>query len=174
MRIAQLALAFFLSATVLPATAADKPASEASVKRLIEVTNARKLIDGVMQQMDEVMRASMKQATAGQTLSAEQEAVLLEMQAKLSSTVKEELTWDALEPMFLDIYQTSFTQKEVDGMLAFYKSPAGQAVIKKMPQVMQTTMQVTQARMSKIIPKLQQITAEGAEKMKAVSPQPNS
>nr|WP_276510032.1 DUF2059 domain-containing protein [Niveibacterium umoris] len=74
--------------------------------------------------------------------------------------------------MFLDIYQKTFTQKEVDGMLSFYKSPAGQAVIKKMPQVMQASMQIMQARMSKLVPQIQQITAEGAEKMKALSAQP--
>lgn len=174
MRIAQLALALFLSATMLPATAADRPASEASVKRLIEVTDSKKLIDSVMLQMDSMMKASMKQASADQALTAEQEKVMLETQEKLTGLVKDELKWEALEPMFLDIYQKSFTQKEVDGMLSFYKSPAGQAVIKKMPQVMQTTMQIMQARMSKLLPKIQQITDEGAEKMKAVSPQPNS
>lgn len=174
MRIAQLALALCLSAAMLPATAADKPASEASVKRLIEASDSKKLVDNVMLQMDSMMKASMKQALADQALTAEQEKVMIETQDKLAGLVKDELKWEVLEPMFLDVYQKTFTQKEVDGMLAFYKSPAGQAVIKKMPQVMQTTMQIMQARMSKLVPKIQQITAEGAEKMKAVSPQPNS
>lgn len=174
MRFAPFALAVLLNVTVLPAFAADRPASEASVKRLIEVTDSKKLVDNVMLQMDSMMKASMKQALADQALTAEQEKVMLETQEKLAGLVKDELKWEALEPMFLDIYQKSFTQKEVDGMLSFYKSPAGQAVIKKMPQVMQTTMQIMQARMSKLLPKIQQITEEGAEKMKAVSPQPNS
>jgi len=173
-RIAQLALALCLGAAVLPATAADKPASEASIKRLMEVSNSKKLVDSALLQMNSIMKTSMKQALADQALSPEQEKVMLETQDKLTDVVKDELTWDTLEPMFLDIYQQTFTQKEVDGMLAFYKSPAGQAVIKKMPQVMQTTMQITQARMAKLIPKMQQIAEEGLAKMKALSPQPKS
>ncbi|GAA5177006.1 hypothetical protein GCM10025771_13350 [Niveibacterium umoris] len=172
MRIAQLALALFISVAVLPATAAEQPASEASVKRLIEITNSKKLVDNAMLQMDAMMKASMKQALADQSLTAEQEKVMIETQEKLAGLVKEELKWEMLEPMFLDIYQKTFTQKEVDGMLSFYKSPAGQAVIKKMPQVMQASMQIMQARMSKLVPQIQQITAEGAEKMKALSAQP--
>jgi uncharacterized protein len=173
-RIAQLALALCLSAAMLPATAADKPASEASIKRLMEVSDSKKLVDNVMLQMDSMMKASMQQALADQALTAEQEKVMLETQEKLAGVVKDEMKWETLEPVFLDIYQKTFTQKEVDGMLAFYKSPAGQAVIKKMPQVMQTSMQIMQERMSKLVPKIQEISTEGAEKMKAVSPQPNS
>lgn len=172
MRIAQLALALFLCATVLPASAADKPASEASIKRLMEISDSKKLVDSVMLQMDSMMKTSMKQALAGQALTAEQEKVMLETQEKLASVMKEELKWEAIEPMFLDVYQKTFTQQEVDGMLSFYSSPAGQAVIKKMPLVMQTSMQIMQAHMSKLMPKIQQISAEGAEKMKSLSPQP--
>ncbi len=159
---------------MLPATAADKPASEASIKRLMEISNSKKLVDSALLQMNSIMKTTMKQALADQALTPEQQKIMLETQDKLTDVVKEEMTWDTLEPMFLDIYQKTFTQKEVDGMLAFYKSPAGQAVIKKMPQVMQTTMQITQARMSKLIPKMQQIAEEGLEKMKALSPQPQS
>ena len=55
------------------------------------------------------------------------------------------------------IYKQSFTQKEVNGMLDFYKSEPGQAVIAKMPLVMQNTMQAMQARMNTTFPKLQKL-----------------
>ena len=45
-----------------------------------------------------------------------------------------------MEPMYLRIYRKSLSQSDVDGMIAFYKTPAGQAVINKMPLILQNTM----------------------------------
>ncbi len=42
------------------------------------------------------------------------------------------------------IYAEVFTEEELDAMLAFYTSPAGQSMIKKMPQMMGHTMQLSQ------------------------------
>jgi hypothetical protein len=52
-------------------------------------------------------------------------------------------------------------------MITFYKSNAGQAVIKKMPVVMQSTMANVQAQMSSIMPKIQKIQQEAVEQVKA-------
>lgn len=167
-----IALLFLFHLAAFPALAADAPASDASIKRLIEITNSKKMLDGVMSQMDAMMKPSMQQALAGQKMTAEQETVLLEMQKELTTLLKNEMTWETLEPMFLEIYKKSFTQKEIDGMLSFYQSPAGQAVIKKMPLVMQMTMQMMENRMAVLIPKLEKISAESVEKLKKVSEQP--
>lgn len=51
-------------------------------------------------------------------------------------------------PLLMDqvslIYAEVFTEEELDAMLAFYTSPAGQSMIKKMPQMMGHTMQLSQ------------------------------
>lgn len=167
-----IALLFLFNLAAFPALAEDAPASEPSIKRLIEITNSKKMLDGVMSQIDAVMKSSTQQALAGQKMTAEQEAVLFEMQKELTTLLKNEMTWETLEPMFLEIYKKSFTQKEIDGMLSFYQSPAGQAVIKKMPFVMQTTMQMMQSRMAVLMPKLEKISAESVEKLKKIPEKP--
>ncbi|MES2770461.1 MAG: DUF2059 domain-containing protein [Pseudomonadota bacterium] len=170
MRIATIALFSCLNFFALPALAAERPVSEASVKRLLEVTNARKMLDGMMSQMDAMMKSSIKQAVPGQTFTPEQEMIMEETQGKVVSAMWDELKWEALEPMYIEVYQKIFTQPEVDGMLAFYKTKSGQAVIRKMPLVMQTTTQMMQSRMAPLIPKIQQIIMEGTTKMLLVSP----
>jgi len=52
-----------------------------------------------------------------------------------SGLVKEELNWATFEPMMVEVYRNTFSQHEVDGMLTFYRSEAGQAVIAKLPTV---------------------------------------
>jgi uncharacterized protein len=39
--------------------------------------------------------------------------------------------------MTIRIYSEALTQQELDGMLAYYKTPAGEAVIKKLPRLSQ-------------------------------------
>ena len=49
--------------------AADNAPSEASIKELLLVGNAHKLVDSMMAQMDSFMKNAMQQATKGQTVT---------------------------------------------------------------------------------------------------------
>ena len=44
-------------------------------------------------------------------------------------------SWRSLEPEFVEIYTATFTQDEIDAQIAFYGSPAGQAVLAKSPDL---------------------------------------
>jgi len=145
---------------------AEGGASKASIQELMAVAQTRKMLDSTWTQLDGWIQASMKDSMAGQPLNAAQEKIAEDMRAQLVALLKEDLSWSSLEPDFIEIYQKSFTQKEVDGMLAFYKSEAGQAVIAKMPLVMQNSMQIMRGRMSVLMPKVRKIVQESVEKMK--------
>ena len=149
-----------------PAFAADDAASDASIRELLEVTQSQKMLDGMMAQMDSLMHKSMQQSLQGVALTDEQQKIMDEMQVKMVALLKEEMSWDSMEPVLVDIYKKSFTQPEVNGMLDFYKSPAGQAVIAKMPVVMQNSMQLMQSKMRTMMPRLQQLQQETMEKLK--------
>lgn len=74
------------AAPVSGSLAADAAASEASVRKLMEITQARQLMDGAMAQLDAVMQGSMKQAMGSATLTAKQQTVLDEMRRKVVET----------------------------------------------------------------------------------------
>jgi len=112
------------------------PVSEASIKQLLEVAQAHKLIDSVMAQMETLMQQSIAQATRGQQIPAKVQKDIDQRHAEVVTMMKELLDWKKLEPMYVRIYQKTFTHAEIDGMIAFYKTPAGQAVISKMPSAM--------------------------------------
>jgi len=86
--------------------------------------------------------------------------------------MKEILDWNRLEPMYVRVYQKSFTQQEIENLIAMYKTPAGQTLLTKMPVVMQNTMtemqQLMQPMMQRIERMQQKIMAEiQAEKKKS-------
>jgi uncharacterized protein len=147
--------------------AADTPPSEASVKQLLETAQAHKLVDTMMGQFDTVMKNAMQQATQGQTVSPEVRKDIDRRQAELVKVLREELSWDKLEPIYLRVYQKTFNQEEVNGMIAFYKTPTGQALLNKMPLVMQNTMTEMQQRMGPMMQRIQRMQQEVVAEIKA-------
>ncbi len=131
--------------------------TEASIKRLFEIMHTSKLLDGVMAQMDQMMHASIRESLQGQTLNAEQQQIIDDMGSELVGLMKENLDWTILEPQMVEVYRKTFTRQEVDGMLTFYRSPTGQAVIDKMPATVKQMMQLTQQRMGNLQPKIAQL-----------------
>lgn len=149
-----------------PSWSADAMASEASVRQLMEITQSRKLMDDTLSQMDSYMRSAMKQALGGKMPSAEEQAILDDMNRKIVAVMQREMRWDILEPKFIALYRQSFTEQEVAGMLSFYRTPAGQAVITKMPVVMQHTMATMQDLMGTMVPQMQAIQNEALQKLR--------
>jgi hypothetical protein len=148
-------------------SAAGSPASEESIKQLLEVAQARKLIDSVMSQMDTLMLQTIQKATQGKEVPPKIQKEIDQQQAEVTRLMKELLDWSKLEPMYVRIYQKTFSQPEVDGMIAFYKTPAGQAVIAKMPSAMQNTMDEMQQMMLPVMQKMQRMQQDVAAEMKA-------
>ena len=151
--------------------AADNPPSEASIKQLLEAGQAHKLLDAMVGQMDAYMKQAMQQATQGQRITPEIQKDIERRQAEMMTAMKEVLDWNKLEPVYVRIYQKSFTQGEVDGLIAFYKTSTGQALLSKMPVVMQNTLnelqQMMQPMMQRIGRMQQEVVAEiQAEKKK--------
>jgi hypothetical protein len=75
----------------------------------------------------------------------------------------------------IDIYRRSFTQHEIDGMLEFYRTDAGQAVIAKMPLVMENTMAVMQEDLRVMMPRIREIQEDTIARLRAtrsVAPTP--
>jgi hypothetical protein len=71
--------------------------------------------------------------------------------------------------MSIRLYKESFSEEEVAGMLAFYKTPAGQAVIFKMPVLTQQIMIETHKMMNVLLPKIKVIEQQFAAELAAAS-----
>ena len=148
------------------------PPSDASLRQLLEITNSKKLFESAVASVDAEAKAMTQQILKGKEITAADQEALDRMNARLVAMMQEEMRWQTLEPRYLDIYRESFTQAEVDGMLRFYKSPTGKAVIEKMPVVMQHTMQLMQGLMVGMAPKLQAIIEDMLVELQANRRQP--
>jgi uncharacterized protein len=150
------------------AAANNAPASDASIREMLALTNAQQMIASVKGQMSTLMNTSVQNALKGQTLTPERQAVVDRMTAKMSAVASEMLNWDTLQPIYMRTYRDSFTQDEIDGVIKFYKSPAGQAYVKKLPLVMQNVMHEMQSMMKPLQDKMLAIQKESMQELQAL------
>ena len=160
------AIALFLIAISQAIAEEPEPTAE-SIRELFVTMQVNKIIDNVIEQTDANMEASLAQALVGQRLTGEQQKIIDEMRAKSVGLLKDELKWEKVEADFIGIYQRSFSQSEVDGLVQFYKSDVGKAVLAKMPRVMQQSMQFARTHLMTIMPKLEEIMRNTMAQLKA-------
>lgn len=171
----QRALGLFLTLLFIadmPCMAAPTdPASDASIEEYLKVSNAQQLVESMKQQVAGLIKNSTQQATQGKPLTPERQAIVDHMAQQMSDLLAETMSWDTLKPMYMRIYHESFTQSEIDGIIHFYKTSAGKAMINKMPVVMQNLMSEMQGTIKPMQQKMIQIQREATEKIKATPDQ---
>ncbi|WP_157971406.1 DUF2059 domain-containing protein [Dyella sp. C9] len=156
------------SALAMPAMAVEAPPTDASLHKLLDVTHVHSLVDNMMAQTRAMMQQSVEANLASQSqLDDGQRKIISDSEQKMQALLANELAWAKLEPVYMDIYRKSFTQKEVDDMTAFYLSPSGQSMVTKMPQVMAQTMQYLKSEMATMGPQIQRISEDTANQLKA-------
>ena len=136
------------------------PPSDQSINQLLQLTKVDKQMDSVLAQMEGGMKASMQQATKGKQLSADEQAVLDRQQAKMTGIMKEELSWDKMKDLYVQAYRETFSQEEIDGLIAFYQTPVGQSFVSKQPELMKRTMAIMQQRMAPMMQRIQKMSEE--------------
>jgi len=93
-------------------------------------------------------------------LTAEERQHAEDVQSKMMALIADRLSWQNAKASYVKIYAETFSESEIDGILAFYKSPAGEAMLDKMPLLMQKSMEVSQQLMVDIMPQIQHMTEE--------------
>lgn len=145
---------------VLPVFAADDVPSDALIVQVLEASGAGKTLDALAAQMDNVLDQNIQQALKGHVLTDRENAKLTQARKRVVALLQAELSLEALTPDFLLVYRNTFTRSELDGMLVFYRSPAGKAMVAKMPLLMQQSMALSQMRIQRMTPQIEAIMEE--------------
>jgi uncharacterized protein len=155
-QILRLTLAILVTGLLLNA---QEPTKEAKIDRILALTKAESLTDQVFAQMKTLM-ASMMPPDA----TEKQRARAQELDAKLLDLVKSRMGWDKMRPEYVRMYSETFSDGEIDGMLTFYQSPAGRAMLEKMPLLISKSMALAQSRMAGITQEIQRLVEEATKK----------
>ncbi len=153
-------IAALLFASLFPVCALAAPPSLESIERLFQLAEIDRMMDMMAAQSDQMMRAGMDEALRRNDATPEMRQKAEATRARMSAVMREELSMAKLKPLIVQVYVETFTQEEVDGLIAFYESPAGRAMISKMPIVMNRTMGLLQQRMGPLMERMQRSMQE--------------
>lgn len=142
------------------ALAAGAQPSEASVKELLQLSGSTKMVEMTKGQLAAMQNGAVQPALQGHPLTPGVKKIVEANGEKAGALLSEALKWEAVEPIFVAVYQSTMTQEEVDGIVAFYKTPAGQAMVQKMPALMQASGQRMQQQLGPVMEKLKQLQQE--------------
>jgi hypothetical protein len=159
-------IVLFLLISSAAFAAGTKPSAD-SVKELLVISGSNKVIDITKAQLTAFSNGPVQQALQGHPLTPEIKRIVEENAEKSSALLRDGVKWENIEPIFVEVYQTTMTQEEVDGIVAFYKTSAGKAMVEKMPVLMQTSGQKLQAQLGPIVEKLKQLQQETTLKLQA-------
>ena len=120
------------------------PAFEKDIRKLLELTGAKKQSQQAMQLMVTQFKKTMPQ-----------------IPAEFWDKLMKKIDMDELLNMLLPIYARHLTHEDVKGLIEFYQTPLGQKLLKAQPAIMQESMQAGMTwgqKLSKQI--LQELKAE--------------
>jgi hypothetical protein len=137
---------------------ADEASKSAKAEELLQLAQG----DQMMKMMEPMMKGMLAQAE--KDIPAEQRAKVGEMQEKIMALIAVSLS--KAKPALVKVYTDTYSEEELDGILAFYKSPAGKALLQKMPEVMQRSMPVMMQMMGDLQPQMNAMMEGLKEKSK--------
>jgi len=146
---------------------ASVPTDE-SIRELMRIANLRRLLDGTEAQAGASFDQAFQASSHGAPLTAQQREVVEDAKKRIIALIHDRLKWEIMEPVFIDHFKRVFTQQELDGIVAFYKTPAGQALIAKMPAIMNDSMRMMQEMMADLRPQISKIVEDSEARLKAL------
>ena len=160
-----LATLLFIPASLM-ATSSDS-SQRALIEELMTLTKVRENMENKFDAIEKMISAQMAQIKpqdpAKQPELSREAALMLE-------TIHQELNWDKMKEDYIKLYADTFTAEELKGMVAFYKSPEGQAFISKQPELTKRSMELGQKKMGEIMPKIQAIVRDMQKRVRESTP----
>jgi hypothetical protein len=155
-RISMKRIAAFLSALLISNLCLAAQPTDESINKLIDASNATQAIKSMKQQVDNLLKNTIHDATNGKPASADEQKIFDGFQQRVKDIVLKQFDEDKMRAMYLPIYREVYTQDEIDQMIAFYESPTGKMFASKTPVVVQKTMSVMQQQMGPMMQEMQQ------------------
>lgn len=128
---------------------APDAASKEDVKKLFDVMASRQQMEQMMQQLFNQMR-SMNRDQLKKKHPEVSDAELARRDRESEDLIKNFPMEEMLNDM-IPIYQRHFTKSDIDALIAFYSSPAGQKFLHETPAVTAETMRAVYPRIEAIV-----------------------
>lgn len=165
-------LAVALCLAAAPFAHADDASHRAKAEQMLQLTRTDSIMKEQLSNLQERINGMAKQQSGQGSLTPAQTTLTTAYLKQVQDLTTDEVGWEKLRPAVVQSYADTFTDADLDGIIAFYKTPAGNALLTKSPEIANKTMGMVQDKIKELQPKLGQITEEYAKNMQAAAPAP--
>jgi TonB family protein len=124
-------------------SASDTAASHVrAAERFLVVTDAEKMMN---EQMDQVLQVQLRRGPAMAQLLAPQQAIM-----------RKYMTYDAIKPDLIKAYTATYSESELNQIVAFYQTDLGRMMLERTPKIIELTRAATEARIKVAEPELRE------------------
>jgi len=141
---------------------ADEASKAAKIEELMMITH----VDQMMKQMMDQMQSGVREQLKSLNLPAQASSDVIEANKRILAVLFDKMTWDKIKAPVAKIYADTLTEEEVEGAVAFYKSPVGQSLLQKTPLLLQRSMAFGQQVGGDTMPEVMKIMQELQSKYK--------
>jgi hypothetical protein len=130
------------------AASAANPAKEADIRRLLELTGAKKNAQDFGQQIGEYLNSMLQKSLpqGGEHNKQIGDTLVNTLTARLGS--------DEMIARLVPVYDKTFSADEVKGIVRFYESAVGQRLLAATPDLMEEANNVSEAWVQELIPQI--------------------
>jgi uncharacterized protein len=164
------AIVMILVAVAFSARSEDKDKwKRALAEELLEQTNAKEATQTSFDLIKQMVTSQLR-AVKPPEGRAEATKELADQLNKILDVVAEEFSWENMREDYINLYAGLFTEEELKDLIAFYRSPVGREFVKKQPELMKRTLEITQRKVADIIPRIAKMGPSAAEKSVPATP----
>jgi len=145
---------------------ADDASKAAKVEEFFKLSKMDDTLRQALALSANQIKSGMLQQMTGVKLSPEQEKSMGEFQDKVTTLVSGALSWEKMKPAYVKLYADTYTEPQLDDIVAFYKSPTGQAMVAGNSSMMTKASAIAQKQLAEVMPELQKMIRDFVEQSK--------
>lgn len=149
---------FLIALLASPVYAA--PVQDASIVKLLMLTDAKTTHESIVADSDKMVDSTLKPILMREKLTFEQKAFVDSFLIKYKEIVRDELSWEKMLPLYVQVYRETFSEKELNELIAFYESPTGKMFVRKTPEILEKTSTVMQQKIVSILGRMDTMLEE--------------
>lgn len=145
---------------------ADEASKEKKIRELFEVTHVAETVQQARQIMVEHAHTLVNSTIRKDLpLTASEQGDVDAFLAAVVGLAAEQYDWKALEPKYVHLYASVYSEDELDGLLTFYRTPFGQSVLAKLPAINAGRLQLLRDKDKELDPKFKALFTEFMQRL---------
>ncbi|MBZ0256038.1 DUF2059 domain-containing protein [bacterium] len=152
-----IAILLVCTCALFASSEAEAPTKFSLAERLLVAMDIPAIMEQTNKLIKEIMPMQMQQMGLSQNEDPEQFKKKMD---RLMDFVSDELSWEKIKEDYIVLYVDTYDEDELQGAIDFYESPIGKAFIKKQPEIMLKSQDISKRQMTRLFPRIQQKVQE--------------